>query len=56
MSIDTRGEIDATLAPIELNCNWTAVELSVGDILAIIFGLAIIIVLILALLQYKNII
>lgn len=56
MTIDTRGEIDATLSPIELQCNWRAMELSVGDILAILFGLAIIAVLVIGLLQYKNII
>lgn len=56
MTIDTRGEIDATLEPIELQCNWAAMELSVGDLLAIIFGLAIVTTLIIALLKYQNII
>lgn len=56
MSIDTRGEIDATLTPIELQCNWRAMELSVGDVLALIFSLAIIGVLIIYILESKNII
>lgn len=56
MSIDTRGEIDATLTPIELSCNWQLVELSVGDIMALLFTLAIIAAFIVYILQTQNII
>lgn len=56
MSIDTRGEIDASLEPIELSCNWQLVELSIGDVLALIFSLAMIAAFIIYILESKNII
>lgn len=56
MTFDTRGEIDATLKPIELQCNWDARELSVSDILAVLLSAALITISILFLLKQANII